>query len=562
VSEAVGRPDRRGRRLPSSRPAPERAARGGLRFVDDRLGSARWLRHTFSKIFPDHWSFMLGEIALYSFVILLLTGTFLAFFFKDSQTEILYHGSYIPLKGVSMSEAYASTLHISFDVRAGLLIRQIHHWAALLFVSAIFIHMLRIFFTGAFRKPREINWIIGVTLLVLALVEGFAGYTLPDDLLSGTGARIAASVAMSVPIVGTYITFFLFGGQFPGTLFIERLFILHVFVIPAILAALIGAHLAILWHQKHTDFPGPGKTEDNIVGTRFWPGYALKGQGYFFMVFGVVALLGAYVQINPIWLYGPYNPAQVSAGSQPDWYIGFLEGSLRIWPSWTTEFLGHTIVWNIFLPGVVLPGIMFTVLGVWPFLESRITGDHAFHNLLDRPRNRPNRTGFGVAGITFYLMLWMAGGNDLIAKTFNLSLQSTTVFFRYAVVLLPPIAFFVTRRWAIGLQQRDEHLLEHGIESGRILRMPTGEYIELTTPLPTPRRHFILQSKLGEQFTPELAEAHGDGHETPAVGEAGEPVETGSALSSAGRAISGFFFERRVRPSEEPEPPQTLHGPD
>src|SRR5437764_7528673 len=211
----------------------ETAAKQGLRYVDDRLGSAGFLRRSFNKVFPDHWSFMLGEIELYSFVILLLTGVYLTLFFHASSREVLYNGSYNPLRGVQMTDAYASTLHLSFDVRGGLLMRQIHHWAAVLFVMSIIAHLCRVFFTGAFRKPRTLNWHIGTGLLILAILEGFAGYSLPDDLLSGTGLRLAYSVMESIPVVGTYIAYFVFGGDFPGVDFIPRLFIIHVLLQPA-----------------------------------------------------------------------------------------------------------------------------------------------------------------------------------------------------------------------------------------------------------------------------------------------------------------------------------------
>ena len=191
----------------------EKGADGTAAWVDDRLGASGYLRRSLNKVFPDHWSFMLGEIALYSFVILLLTGTYLSFFYTPSLTEVVYNGSYVPLKGVTMSQAYASTLDISFDVRGGLIMRQIHHWAALLFMASIVVHLMRVFFTGAFRKPREINWVIGVGLLVMGIGEGFAGYSLPDDLLSGTGLRIAYSIALSIPVVGTWAAFMVFGRE-------------------------------------------------------------------------------------------------------------------------------------------------------------------------------------------------------------------------------------------------------------------------------------------------------------------------------------------------------------
>ncbi len=533
----------------------EHATRGTLRAVDNRLGGAKWLRKTFNKVFPDHWSFMLGEIALYSFIILLLTGVFLTLFFHASSTEVIYDGSYHPLRGVPMTDAYASTLKISFEVRGGLLIRQIHHWAALLFVASIFVHSFRVFFTGAFRKPREVNWIIGTTLMVLGLLEGFAGYSLPDDLLSGTGIRIAYSVMESIPVVGTYLAYFVFGGDYPGVDFIPRLFVIHVLLVPGIILAMISAHMMILWHQKHTDFPGPGKSAEVVTGSPLWPVYAAKGGGFFFIVFGVLALLGGFAQINPIWLYGPYNPAQVSAGSQPDFYIGFLEGSLRMMPNWETNLWGHTISWNILVPGVILPGLMFTLFGLYPFLEAWATKDKAFHDVLDRPRDRPVRTAIGTMSLTFYGVLLLAGGNDILASTFHWSIQSTTWTFRFLLIFLPPLVFYFTRRVCLGLQHKDEELLHHGVETGIIRRLPSGEYIEVTRPLPE-EHAAVLARQIGYEHTPSTALPSGNGS-----GDGGRP--SGRPLSPLARmqkAVEGFFFERREAQAEqeEPEEPKTL----
>src|SRR5499425_3377676 len=294
-------------------------------WLDDRFHGAKGFRTLFRKIFPDHWTFLLGEIALYSFIILLLTGTFLTLFFQPSMTEVVYHGSYTHLNGVRMSEAYASTLNISFDVRGGLLMRQIHHWAADLFMAAIFAHMIRIFFTGAYRKPREVNWLIGIVLLTLGMLEGLFGYSLPDDLLSGTGLRITQGVLQSIPIVGTYASFFLFGGEFPGHDIIPRLYIIHVLLIPALLLALISAHLFFMFHQKHTQMPGKGRTNANVVGAPLYPYFMAKTGAFFFFIFSVLALLSTFAQINPIWLYGPYSPSGITADAQPDFYLGPLE---------------------------------------------------------------------------------------------------------------------------------------------------------------------------------------------------------------------------------------------
>src|SRR5438309_2344653 len=305
-----------------------------FRWFDDRLGAASFARRTLNKVFPDDWSFMLGEIALYCFVILVLTGTFLTFFFTPSAKEVIYEGGYRPLRGTPMSEAYASVLKISFDVRGGMVFRQMHHWAANLFVAAIVLHVARIFFTGAFRRPRELNWMIGVTLLILAIFNGFTGYSLPDDLLSGTGLRIAYSIALSVPLAGTWIAFLIFGGEFPSQDILRRLLVVHIMIVPALLAGLIAAHLAVLWRQKHTQFPGPGRTETNVVGSKLWPTYTAKTVGLFFAIAAVIGAMGGLLQINPVWLYGPFNASTVTSPAQPDWYLGWIEGALRIFPPW------------------------------------------------------------------------------------------------------------------------------------------------------------------------------------------------------------------------------------
>jgi ubiquinol-cytochrome c reductase cytochrome b subunit len=461
----------------------ERALEGTGRWLDDRFHGARGFRVLFRKIFPDHWTFLLGEIALYSFIILLLTGTFLTLFFQPSMTEVVYHGSYTHLDGVRMSQAYASTLDITFDVRGGLLMRQIHHWAADLFMAAIFAHMLRIFFTGAYRKPRETNWLIGITMLTLGLLEGLFGYSLPDDLLSGTGLRILEGVLLSIPVVGTYLTFFLFGGQYPGNDIIPRLYIIHVLLIPALLLALISAHLFLMFHQKHTQMPGKGRTNTNVVGAPTYPYFMAKTGAFFLFTFAAVALAATFVQINPIWLYGPYTPVGISAGSQPDFYMGMLEGTLRVFPSWTWDLAGHTVAWDVFVPALVPLGLIFTGAALWPFLEQWITGDRREHHLLDRPRNAPTRTAIGMAAVTFWGVFWAEGANDVIADHLDISLYVTTEIARWAVFIGPVVAYWVTKRICLGLQRKDLHLLEHGVETGIIRQLPSGEYIEETRPL-------------------------------------------------------------------------------
>jgi ubiquinol-cytochrome c reductase cytochrome b subunit len=420
------------------------------RWVDDRLGASSFARDVLNKVFPDHWSFMIGEIALYSFVILVLTGTFLTFFFDASSVEVTYQGSYAPLRGVRMSEAYASVLELSFDVELGLFMRQIHHWAALVFVGAIVLHLCRIFFTGAFRRPREINWIIGVTLLVLAIFNGFTGYSLPDDLLSGTGLRIAYSVALSIPFLGPVLASLVFGGEFPANEIISRLFVTHILLVPGLIAVLIAAHLGIMWRQKHTQFPGPGRTETNVVGSKLWPTYAAKSIGLLLLLTAVLAALGGLFQINPVWLYGPFEPSSVSAPAQPDWYLGWLEGALRLFPPWEIR-VGSFMLPNPFFPAVLLPGVTFLGLYLWPFLEARFTGDREPHELLERPRDRPLRSALGAATLAFYTVLFFAGSNDILADRFQVSVGAVTQTFQVLVFVLPLVVGLIVHRvlWAV-----------------------------------------------------------------------------------------------------------------
>jgi ubiquinol-cytochrome c reductase cytochrome b subunit len=438
-------------REPGRTAGRNRAGRLG-RWIDSRVGGARIGQSTLQKVFPNHWSFLFGEIALYSFIILVATGIFLTFFFDANIDETVYAGSYAPLRGARMSSAYASTIGLSFDVRSGLLVRQIHHWSALVFLGAIVVHLLRVFFTGAFRRPREVNWIIGCTLMLLALVNGLFGYSLVDDQLSGTGLRIFYSVLVGVPFVGPLVASVLFGGNFPGTDIIPRLYVLHILVVPAVITVLVTFHLAILVKHKHTHFAGRGARDDNVVGERLWPTYTFKAVGLLFLVGAVLGLLGGIAQINPIWLYGPFRAENVSSASQPDWYMGWLEGLLRVFPAAETR-IGWFTVPNQFYSGAVVPGIAFTVMYGWPWIEARLTGDRGEHHVLDRPRDRAWRTGVGVAALTFFTTLGFAGSDDVLAVAFGLSVNALVWTFRIALFVVPAAAGLVATRLCLGLQR-------------------------------------------------------------------------------------------------------------
>lgn len=448
-----------------------------IRWVTDRLHAAPFLRSVLDKVFPRHWSFMLGEIALYSFVVLIVTGLFLTLFFQASSAHTVYDGSYRPLQGTEVSQAYASVLRLSFDVPGGLLIRQIHHWAAVVFMAAITLHLSRIFFTGAFRKPREPNWMIGVTLLVLGLLLGFTGYSMPDDLLSGLGLRIAYSILLSVPLIGTKLAFLIFGGEFPGNVIIGRLYPIHIFVLPLTTAGLIAGHLAMLWRHKHAQFRGPGRRNDNVVGERLYPAFAMNSIALMLSVFATLAMLGGFAQINPVWLWGPFDATAASAAAQPDWYVGFLEGAIRLAPPLEFRAFGRTIG-EPFLPTVVLPGVLFGLLYAYPYIEQRfLGGDDGEHHLLDRPRDNPTRTAIGVMAWSFYTILLLGGAQDMLSTMFEMDVYLLRRILQASLLIVPPIAFWITRRIATQLRDRDEHP-ERAARGDVLVRTSSGGYTE------------------------------------------------------------------------------------
>ncbi len=420
-------------------------------WLDERTGIAGIARTVLRKVFPDHWSFLLGEIALFCYVVLVATGVFLTFFFAADTRPVIYDGPYVPLQDAEVSAAFDSVMRLSFEVQAGLLMRQIHHWAAVVFVVAIVVHVSRVFFTGAFRRPREINWLIGVAILLLALGAGLTGYSLPDDLLSGTGLRITYSVAFGIPFIGPWLAYLIFGGLFPTTELIGRFYVFHIMLIPGLMIGLIGAHLGILYLQKHTQFRGGRATEHNVVGRHFWPGQAFRSLGLMFLTAAILALVGGLVQINPVWIYGPFVPYAVSSPAQPDWYLGWLEGALRLGPNWEPTILGVTIP-TVFLPGVVVPTILFGGFALWPFIEARLTGDHREHQLLQWPWEAPFRMAVGAAALTIFLVLTIAGGNDVLAVFLHVSVEELTTALRILLFIGPIIVGVVAYR--LGVERR------------------------------------------------------------------------------------------------------------
>ena len=515
---------------------------GTANYVDERLGVAGVLKEFGRKVFPDHWSFMLGEVALYSFLVLLLSGTFLTFFFQPSMTEVVYDGVYAPLKGAHMSIAYASSLDITFEVRGGLLMRQVHHWSALLFVAAAGLHMLRVFFTGAFRKPREMNWVVGFVLFILGMGAGFTGYSLPDDLLSGNGLRIIDGMIKGIPFIGVWISSLLFGGEFPGTEIVGRLYSLHIMLIPALILVFLAIHLVMLVLHKHTHYSGAGRKDTNVVGYPLMPVYVAKAGGFFFIVFGVIMLISSFFTINPIWNYGGYDPSPVSAGTQPDWYIGWLDGALRLAPTGMEFMIGDvTVSMNILIP-LAVSLIFLALVALYPFIENWITGDKREHHVLDRPRNAPVRTAIGAAGVTFYAILWAGASTDLIATQFRMSLNQVLTAMQISLIVLPIVAFIVTKRICLALQRKDREIALHGRETGRIVRLPHGEYIEVHEPLDKYDLYKLVDFK---DYQPTLARPNAAGKIT--------------VRARIRAALSKFYFKDRVSPVTQAEIDEAMH---
>jgi ubiquinol-cytochrome c reductase cytochrome b subunit len=412
------------------------------RWLDERLGTTSFARVALRRVFPDHWSFLLGEIALYCLVVLVVTGVFLTFFYTPDTRAVVYNGPYAPLKGEQVSAAYNSTMRLSFQVKAGLIMRQTHHWATLVLVAAIVVHLCWVFFTRAFRRPRELNWVIGVVLLLLAMAEGLTGGWLPDDLLSGVSIHIGYSVIFAIPVIGTRVAYLFFGGEFPAPDMIPRFYVFHVLLLPALLLGLVGVHIAIVALQRHTQFPGPGRTERNLVGKRLWPQHTLKSVSLLLLVAAVCAGLGGLAQINPVWQYGPFKAANVTSPAQPDWYLAWVDGLLRLGGPWSFKIFGYTVSEN-FWPAILLPGVLFGVLTLWPWIERRFTGDRAAHHLLDRPRDAPAHTATGLAGLLLFFIAFLAGGNDILAVLLNVPGETITRILQYAFFVAPVLTWLV-----------------------------------------------------------------------------------------------------------------------
>jgi len=402
-----------------------------------------------------------GRIAGYSFAVAVVTGVLLLPFFRPSMAALVYHGSYRVLDGVTMSRAYQSVLATSFDVRGGLLIRQVHHWSADVFVAAVCLRLLRVFFRGRFCGRALPGWLIWVGLLPLGMLAAYTGTILPDDMLSGGSLSVLTGVLLSVPVIGTHLVFAIFGGAPPGQQIIGRDYWVHILVLPALAGALLlaGFRPPLRWPRR------------------------VRPDPLLLFTCGVLVLLGTLAQINPVWLIGPYQPGSISAGAVPDWYMGFLDGALRIMPAWQLSIAGHPLALGVLVPALLLPGAFFTLLAAYPLLGRRLPGGQDPHHVLDRPRDAATRTGLGAAGITFYGLLWAAAANDQIAYHLHLDLFAVTWVFRIAVLAGPLLAYTLTQRICLGLTARERAEAEHGRPTGRIVMSPDGGFTAITEPV-------------------------------------------------------------------------------
>jgi ubiquinol-cytochrome c reductase cytochrome b subunit len=445
----------------------------------ERTSLAAAVRGRLHTVQPKHWTLLLAQVAAGSFLVLVLSGIYLELFYDPSMAGTVYTGPYKDLQGVPVSHAYNSTLAISFEVRGGLLVRQMHNWASSLFIASLLANLLIAFFTGAFRRPRRTIWVVSVLLLFVGVMTAFTGVLLPDDLLSGTSLRMISGYLLSIPVAGTWLHWMLFGSEFPGSEVIPRLHVAHL-VLPLVIVGLFVVRAALVARHGHPQFPGRGRSEGNVVGVRVLPGYATRSAALFASLVGLLAAMGALLQANPVWTYGPSNPAHVSGGSTSPWYFGWVDGAVRLWPAWEIRLGDYTIpAW--FWPSMVFLPLSFVALALYPFFASR--RDTAQHHLLQRPRDVPARTALGVLVVTFYACLQLAAATDIISFTFDLSTDAVFWAGRIGVFVLPAIAYSVSYRICLGLQLSDRAVLDHGIETGLIRRSVHGGFSEVQRPL-------------------------------------------------------------------------------
>lgn len=418
-----------------------RRYRGAMAWFDERVGLAGFYEKFGRKAFPVHTSFFLGEMAAFSFFILVVTGAYLGLIYIPSNVEIDYGGQQLP-------EAYASVKLIE-SIPVANLFRTVHAWSAHLLIASVVLHAMRIFFTGTYRKPRELNWVIGVVLLGLTLMAGFVGYSLPYDSYAVTATGVGYSIARSIPLVGNIAAELFFGGIYPTLGSLPRLYTIHVFIVPALLALVIGLHLLLVIKQKHTQ-PGyarklaePGR----VLGVPLWPYQAiLAGQLLLFM-FGGLFLLSAFVPIRPIDAYGPPGPETPEV--KPDWYLLWVYGFLKLVPRQVQLTLGPFNIGPEFIGGLVFPALFLGVITIVPWLD-RTNRSGKRYEYLEPPRQAPLRVACGVGFLVYIATLFLAAFYDQLGLTI-----AQTWLFTIAVPLLVGGAIYLWQRRAAEYREAD-----------------------------------------------------------------------------------------------------------
>ncbi|WP_146418071.1 cytochrome b [Haloarcula hispanica] len=397
------------------------------------------------KAFPAEDSFLLGEVALFCFLLLILSGVFLGFFFEPSTSDVEYDGSVQKFQGEEMPEAFVSVLHITYDVPFGMFIRRLHHWAAHLFVASIGLHMLRVFFTGAYRNPREPNWIVGTGLAALSMGAAYTGYALPFDEFAATATSIGYNLTISIPLLGDFLGQVVFGGEFPSSATIPRLYFLHVLVIPAAIAVGLAVHMAILIRQKHTEAPRDGdvtggrqsvdeEDDDIIIGLPAFPNQAAVSAVVFFVTAATLSALAGLLPVHNVAEYGPNDPAATPELIMPDWFLMWVYGFLKLLPQISFN-VGPAHINGEFIGGIVLPGLVFAAVALWPFID-RTEPTHFTADPLDRPW----QTGVGVAAVAFIMIASIAGMNNILAdQVLGTTTNVVNPILTAALLVVPPI---------------------------------------------------------------------------------------------------------------------------
>lgn len=425
--------------------------------LDERVAHRHVGEAASRKIFPSHWSFLLGEVALISFLVLVGTGIFLTMFYVPSAEQTVYEGSSAVHQGRELPEAYESVVRLTHDVNAGLLVRRVHRAASHLFIFATLAHFARIVLTGAFQRPREPNYHIGLALLLLAVATGWVGHNLPLDTLAVTSYRIFYAMALSVPWVGDPVALWIFGGEFPTTQMISRFFSVHVLWLPLTITGVITLHMLLVLRQQHTQAPEEGVDgQTTVVGEPLWPWQAVTTMVLFLLVVGILAASAVLVPWSDVDYVGPYRLGSVVNQSHPDWFLIWVEGLLRLVPAFELDLLGAT--WTqVFVVGTAVPLLVVALLFAYPWIERRTVGPTGNVHVLDHPLDVPFRAGMVAFSVTFFLVATVAGAHDVVARLLFAPIELVTWVLQAAILVLPPAAGLAVAAYARSQPLRWRH---------------------------------------------------------------------------------------------------------